>query len=121
MTALLVREAAAAKDGIESRDGVRPMLLDSQHRGQHQIGPAEPEIDEVVQPKRQDIERVIAQNLLPDCRGLVRVSTNPGGQGQMMGLLSRGGTLNERIGGGGRGFERSATTGACRKASPDSL
>src|SRR5262245_31599301 len=59
LAAFLMCEAAAAQDGAVARQLVAPMPLDAQPRRQHQIWPAEPEVDEMGQAERQYVARSV--------------------------------------------------------------
>src|ERR1019366_10703799 len=87
--------AAAAEDRIESWDRTGPMFFHAQNRGQHRIRPAEPEVDKVVQAEREQIVRMIPQNLFPDRGCLVRIAVSPEGERVKMRSLAGGGVAQQ--------------------------
>ena len=89
VAAFLMREAAAAEDGVEAGQIFAPMALDAEHRCQHGIGSPEPEIDEMRQAEGQDVARMLGQDLFPDLRGTVRLAVDPAPQRRDMRTLAR--------------------------------
>ena len=61
------------------------------HRVAHEVGLARPEQGEVLQPHREQIVRVVDQDLVPDADRARRVSLAPGGErGDVSALAERG-------------------------------
>ena len=66
VAALLKREAMTGQDRAVARKIAAPFRLHPLDRGAHLARPSEPEIVEMREPKRQHVERMIAQDLLPN-------------------------------------------------------
>ena len=102
MAAFLHREAAAAQQRAVAGHVAGPVLFGGQHRCQHPVRPAEPEIDEMGEAEGQDVVRMVEQDLVPDRRCPVRSAAGPGVEGREVRLLARRGAGAERAGGIGR-------------------
>jgi len=76
-TGLLMREAAAAQQCHEPGQRVAPVPLDRQDRGQHRLRPSAPEVQEMGELERQDLMRMVVQDMVPHRHRSVRIAIEP--------------------------------------------
>ena len=120
VAALFQRETMAREDRAVARQVARPFRLHALDRGAHLARPAEPEIVEMREAKREHVERMLAQDLLPDAERAVEIAGDPGIERRDMRLLARCCIDGEPPRRAARPRPPSAHSPACRTASRNS-
>ena len=97
-----MREAATGQNAAIGGERRSPARINAIHDALHGANTPQPKGVEVVQPKRQDVMRVVLQNRLPPRQRFIQIPRCPGGHGRGMRCFARVGLGGKACGVGGR-------------------